>query len=51
MQLYLTDYRSLFVPRVGEITADPVREEDADSEHLLRYYAQRLPLSGQPRRR
>jgi len=34
--LYLTDYRSLYVAHVGEITADDVRKDDTD--HVPPYY-------------
>ncbi|HJP58891.1 MAG TPA: hypothetical protein VJ865_02795 [Gemmatimonadaceae bacterium] len=37
LQLYLTDYRSLYVAHVGEITGDDVREEDED-EHIPALY-------------
>ncbi len=36
VHLYLTDYRSLYVAHVGEITADDVRE--AEPEHVPRFY-------------
>ena len=32
LQLYLTDYRSLYVAHVGEITAEDVREDDDDPD-------------------
>jgi hypothetical protein len=36
-QLYLTDYRSLYVAHVGEITTDDVRLED-DGDHIAHVY-------------
>jgi hypothetical protein len=39
MHLYLTDYRSLYVAHVGEITADDVLETDDESGHVPAYYA------------
>jgi hypothetical protein len=37
--LYLTDYRSLYVGQLDEITADPVPEEhDGELEHMPAYY-------------
>ena len=36
VHLYLTDYRSLYVAHVGEVTADDVREEDP--EHVPAFY-------------
>lgn len=41
LQLYLTDYRSLYVAHVGEITADDVREfDDEDESTIPPVYAQ-----------
>ena len=40
VQLYLTDYRSLYVAHVGEITADDVRDDD-DESHIPRIYLNR----------
>lgn len=37
MQLYITDYRSLYVAHVGEITIDDVRKED-DRQHIPAMY-------------
>ena len=37
MQLYLTDYRSLYVAHVGAITSDDAREED-DATHIPAIY-------------
>ncbi len=37
VQLYLTDYRSLYVAHVAEITADDVREDD-DEMHVPQVY-------------
>lgn len=34
VQLYLTDYRSLYVAHVGEITAEDVREDEDDETHI-----------------
>ncbi|MFN2397252.1 MAG: hypothetical protein ABR543_01200 [Gemmatimonadaceae bacterium] len=39
LQLYLTDYRSLYVAHVGEITGDDVRNED-ENEHIPPLYRQ-----------
>ncbi len=36
--LYLTDYRSLYVGLVEEVTADPVPEKDADERHYMPGY-------------
>lgn len=38
VQLYLTDYRSLYVAHVGEITADDVREDEDELEHIPPVY-------------
>lgn len=38
MQLYLTDYRSLFVAHIGEITAEDVRDEEDSAEHVPAIY-------------
>jgi hypothetical protein len=40
MHLYLTDYRSMYVAHVGEITLDDVREEDEEA-HVPTYYGER----------
>lgn len=41
LQLYLTDYRSLYVAHVAAITADDVREDDEDPEaHIPPVYRQ-----------
>ncbi len=40
MQMYITDYRSLYVAHVGEITAADVREDD-DAEHVPEIYKQK----------
>ena len=37
--LYLTDYRSLYVAEIGEITDDDVRKMDGELEHMPGYYA------------
>ncbi len=37
--LYLTDYRSLYVADVGEVTDDDVREMQGELEHMPGYYA------------
>lgn len=37
MQLYITDYRSLYVAHVGEITVEDVREDD-DGDHIPDMY-------------
>src|SRR5690349_4463880 len=40
-QLYLTDYRSLYVAQVGEITADDVPgDTPAEREHMPAYYSE-----------
>lgn len=44
VHLYLTDYRSLYVGHIAEITADDVAAEDDDSEHVPEYYRE-LDLS------
>ena len=36
--LYLTDYSSLYVAQIGEITDDDVRAEVGESEHMPSYY-------------
>jgi hypothetical protein len=36
--LYLTDYRSLYVAQLGEITAEDIRENEGESEHCPAYY-------------
>ncbi len=36
--LYLTDYRSLYVGQLGEVTADAVLEEEGEAEHAPSYY-------------
>jgi hypothetical protein len=36
--LYLTDYRSLYVAHVGEITDDDVRTDAGELEHMPGYY-------------
>jgi hypothetical protein len=38
MHLYLTDYRSLYVGHVGEITAEDVTEEEDQLSHVPRFY-------------
>ncbi|HEX6573505.1 MAG TPA: hypothetical protein VF042_00925 [Gemmatimonadaceae bacterium] len=38
VQLYLTDYRSLYVAHVGQITADDVREDEGELLHLPQVY-------------
>ncbi len=38
LQLYLTDYRSLYVAHVGEITADDVRQEEDENGHIPPFY-------------
>ena len=35
--LYLTDYRSLYVGQLGEVTADAVLEEEGEAEHAPSY--------------
>jgi hypothetical protein len=37
--LYLTDYRSLYVGEIGEITDEDVRRADGESGHMPTYYA------------
>lgn len=41
--LYLTDYRSLYVGHVDEITADPVMSEHDELDHAPAYYRERVP--------
>jgi hypothetical protein len=36
--LYLTDYRSLYVAHLGEVTADDIRDDPAEREHAPAYY-------------
>ena len=36
--LYLTDYRSLYVAEIGEITGDDVRADEGEHEHMPPYY-------------
>jgi hypothetical protein len=38
--LYLTDYRSLYVGHLGEVTAEDVRAEDGEAEHAPSYYGE-----------
>jgi hypothetical protein len=38
INLYLTDYRSLYVAHLGEVTADDVREYPDESAHIPTYY-------------
>ena len=38
VHLYLTDYRSLYVAHVGEITSDDVREDEDVEHHVPRLY-------------
>lgn len=38
LQLYLTDYRSLYVAEVGEITADDIREDASEVTHIPAFY-------------
>ena len=38
LHLYLTDYRSLYVAHVGEITAADVRADKAEQDHVPSYY-------------
>lgn len=40
MQMYITDYRSLYVAHVGEITAADIREDDED-DHIPEIYRQK----------
>ncbi len=40
VHLYLTDYRSLYVAHVGGVTADDVREDPTEAEHVPRYYSE-----------
>lgn len=39
--LYLTDFRSLYVAHLGEITADDVRADAGESAHVPAYYRER----------
>jgi hypothetical protein len=36
--LYLTDYRSLYVAEVGEVTDEDVRREEGELDHMPAYY-------------
>jgi hypothetical protein len=38
--LYLTDYRSLYVAWLGEVTGDDVRDEEAERAHMPEYYVE-----------
>jgi hypothetical protein len=38
VQLYLTDYRSLYVAHVGQITAEDVRDDEEDTSHIPQVY-------------
>ena len=38
--LYLTDYRSLYVADIGEVTDDNVREDPGELDHMPKYYHQ-----------
>jgi hypothetical protein len=38
VHLYLTDYRSLYVGHVAEITADDLREEEDEADHVPAFY-------------
>ena len=38
VHLYLTDYRSLYVAHVGEISAEDVRENKDELDHMPAYY-------------
>jgi hypothetical protein len=37
-QLYLTDYRSLYVGHIGEVAADDVRVDEGEIDHMPAYY-------------
>jgi hypothetical protein len=37
--LYLTDYRSLYVAHVGEVTRDDPRDDEGERDHVPAYYA------------
>jgi hypothetical protein len=41
VQLYLTDYRSLYVAHVGEITAEDVREDEDEMAHIPEMYREK----------
>jgi len=41
VNLYLTDYRSLYVAHLGEVTTDDVREDSAEVACVPKYYAER----------
>lgn len=36
--LYLTDYRSLYVAEIGEVTDEDVRTDEGEHEHMPAYY-------------
>ena len=46
VHLYLTDFRSLYVAHVGEVTEDDPREDPVDREHVPPYYY--IPKTPQP---
>lgn len=41
VQLYLTDYRSLYVGHIAEITQDDVANEDDETRHVPSFYRER----------
>lgn len=40
--LYLTDFRSLYVAHLGEITADRILEEPGEADHAPEYYKEQM---------
>lgn len=38
IQLYLTDYRSLYVAHVAEVTADEIQHDEAEASHVPSFY-------------
>ena len=41
VHLYLTDYRSLYVGHVAEVTADDVRDDEDEHDHVPPFYTDR----------
>ena len=40
--LYLTDFRSLYVAHLGEVTADSVLDDEGEADHAPDYYRQQM---------
>ena len=41
IHLYLTDYRSLYVAHVAEVTTDEIRNDATEADHVPAFYAER----------